>query len=110
MITLDRLADCYAAIRRAQAALREFGARAPADPDGDWAELRNGPDLYGVNWTRQSGYVPWPVDDPRGRMLWLADPKVEGWLPSPSQQSEVAAAWQAAASASNRGARLPRFN
>jgi hypothetical protein len=48
VITLDRLADRYAAIRRAQAALREFGARAPADPDGDWAEPRNGPDLYGV--------------------------------------------------------------
>jgi hypothetical protein len=109
VITLDRLADRYAAIRAAQAALREFGARAPADPDGDWAELRNAPALFGGSWTRrrQTGYVPWPTD-PRARMVWLASEQVQVWLPTAAEQNAAAAAWQAAAS--NRGARLPVFN
>lgn len=111
VVTLDRLADRYAAIRRAQAVLREFGARAANDQDGDWSEIKNAPALYGVNWVRrrQSGYVPWPTD-PRARLVWLSSDTVETWLPTPAEQSEVAAAWVAAASAANRGARLPRFN
>jgi hypothetical protein len=111
VVTLDRLAERYAAIRRAQGVLREFGARAPADPDGDWSELRNAPELFGINWTRrrQTGAVPWPSDQ-RQRMVWLASEQVETWLPTPAEQDEVAREWVAAASAANRGVRLPVFN
>jgi len=112
VMTLDRIGDRYAAIRRAAAVLRSFGARAANDQDGDWSEFKNAPALFGGSWTRrkQTGVVPWP-SDPRARMLWLADPKVQVWLPSPAAQDEAAREWQAAASARNRGAApLPRFN
>lgn len=121
VVTLDRLAERYAAIRAAQAVLREFGARAPADEFNDWAELPNGPELFGVNWTRrrQTGFTPWPTD-PRARLVWLASEQVQVWLPTPAgrtrplrsgrrqhRRATAASGCRASTDSPSRGATMP---
>ncbi|MDP9233590.1 MAG: hypothetical protein M3P01_03450, partial [Actinomycetota bacterium] len=36
---------------------------------------------------------PWPLDDPVGRLLWIARSEAEVWLPTPQEQDAVAKAW-----------------
>ena len=85
-IALDALAGRYGVLRKARGVLVRAilnGGQQQVDDTNLFAEIRNLPDLW-PTW-RQRTQPPWP-DGGRERMLWLAGPDVEVWMPTVAEQ------------------------
>ena len=80
-LQLDTLAGQYAALRRARGILVRGSSQ--LDQTGLFAEIRNLHELW-PSW-RQRVNEPWPSGS-RERLLWLARPDVQVWMPTPAQQ------------------------
>ncbi len=90
---LQTLASTYARVHEARRVVGNLGLQPEFDSAAHFSEFKNGRDIWPSRGMGTESRPPWPLDDPVGRLLWIARSEAEVWLPTPQEQDAVAKAW-----------------